>query len=78
MCVYVRVGYVYAGTYVQNAPQELFFLVSPNLLTAENPEDIKWELAPDGDHGILPPVCPCLLVIRFIRVDRSLPLLWSI
>lgn len=64
MCVYVRVGYVYAGTYVQNAPQELFFLVSPNLLTAENPEDIKWELAPDGDHGILPPVCPCLLVIH--------------
>lgn len=40
---------------MQNAPQELFFLVSPNLLTAASPEDITWELAPDGDHGILPP-----------------------
>ena len=40
---------------MQNAPQELFFLISPNLLTAESPEDITWELAPQGDHGILPP-----------------------
>ena len=40
---------------MQNAPQELFFLVSPNLLTARSPEEITWELAPEGDHGILPP-----------------------
>ena len=42
---------------VQNAPQELFFLASDNLLSdPADAAEIKWRLLPDGDHGLLPPV----------------------
>lgn len=43
------------GGYVQNAPQELWFLASDNLLTETNASKIRWTLLPEGDHGILPP-----------------------
>jgi hypothetical protein len=50
------VGFTKIGTYVQNAPEELWFLASDNLLAdPADPADIKWRLLPDGDHGLLPP-----------------------
>lgn len=63
------VGFTKIGTYVQNAPQELFFLTSPNLFSEPNASKISWGLVPKGEHGVLPPggnpqVC------GLIRTDR--------
>ena len=51
----VAFGFTKIGTYVQNAPQELWFLRSDNLLTEKNASKVTWKLLPEGDHGILPP-----------------------
>eukprot|EP01052_Picozoa_sp_SAG31_P019126 SAG31_NODE_1383_length_8578_cov_3.660573_11_plen_566_part_00 len=48
-------GFTKIGTYVQNAPQELWFLRSDNLLTERDAAKVEWTLLPEGDHGILPP-----------------------
>ena len=48
-------GFTKIGAYVQNAPQELWFMSSSNLLTERNASKITWNLYPDGDHGLLPP-----------------------
>ena len=41
------------GAYVQNPPEEIFVMKSENLLTAEDPHDIKWTMLPeDSDHGV--------------------------
>ena len=49
------VGFTKIGTYVQNAPQELFYLTSPNLFSEPNASKISWGLVPNGEHGVLPP-----------------------
>ena len=41
-------GFTKIGTYVQNAPQELWFMASDNLLTERNASKIRWKLFPDG------------------------------
>ena len=46
------VGFTKIGTYVQNAPQELFYLTSPNLLSEVNASKVTWGLVPSGDHGV--------------------------
>ena len=43
------------GTSIQNAPEEIWFLSSKNLLSEKDPAKIQWQLLPEGDHGILPP-----------------------
>eukprot|EP00041_Stephanoeca_diplocostata_P023605 m.582544 g.582544 ORF g.582544 m.582544 type:complete len:792 (-) comp22337_c1_seq16:1784-4159(-) len=48
-------GFTKIGHYVQNAPQELWFMASKNLLTETDASKVEWELLPTGDHGILPP-----------------------
>jgi len=56
----VRDGVVYfaftkIGRYVQNPPEEVFILSSPNLLTEPDASKVTWRLLPDGDHGIAAP-----------------------
>jgi hypothetical protein len=53
-------GFTKIGGFPQAPPQELFFLSSKNLLSESDPAKIKWQLAPDADHGLLPPFCPAL------------------
>ena len=49
-------GFTKIGGYVQNAPQELWFLASDNMLSdSDNASNVRWTLLPNGDHGILPP-----------------------
>ena len=36
-------------------PEEIFFLRSPNLLTAAEPAQVVWQQYPTGDHGVQPP-----------------------
>merc|ERR1719498_534803 len=43
------------GKYVQNPPEEVFFMHSPNLLSEQNVSKVIWELLPRGDHGIRAP-----------------------
>ena len=43
------------GRYVQNPPEEVFILSSPNLLSERNASKVEWRLLPDGDHGIAAP-----------------------
>ncbi|XP_065833613.1 uncharacterized protein [Oscarella lobularis] len=43
------------GIYPQNAPEEVWFMRSENIMTEEDPMKIKWDLLPEGDHGIPPP-----------------------
>eukprot|EP00040_Diaphanoeca_grandis_P019268 m.101663 g.101663 ORF g.101663 m.101663 type:complete len:791 (+) comp27342_c0_seq1:36-2408(+) len=55
----VRGGVVYfaftkIGKYLLGPPEELFVMSSSNLLTARDPDEITWELLPEGDHGIKP------------------------
>lgn len=57
----VRDGVVYfaftkIGRYVQNPPEEIFILSSPNLLTEPETSKVTWRLLPNGDHGIAAPV----------------------
>ena len=47
-------AYTKIGTYMQNPPEESFFVTSPNVLTEKDPLAIIWNLFPDGDHGIMP------------------------
>ena len=44
------------GGYVENPPEEVFIMRSPNLLEErENQSAIKWEMVPAGDRGLVPP-----------------------
>ena len=45
-------GFTKIGTYAVAAPEEIFFAVSHNLLSAEKPEDVAWEVWPQSDHGV--------------------------
>jgi hypothetical protein len=52
----VAFAFTKIGKYVQNPPEEIFFMHSPNLLSAANAEDITWELYPAAsDHGLKAP-----------------------
>ena len=48
----VMFGFTKIGTYAVAAPEEIFFAVSHNLLSAEKPEDVAWEVWPQSDHGV--------------------------
>lgn len=48
-------GFTKIGNPIQNAPQELWFMSSDNLLTEKNASKISWKLLPEGEHGVLPP-----------------------
>ncbi|XP_062503358.1 uncharacterized protein LOC134180262 isoform X2 [Corticium candelabrum] len=43
------------GVYPQDAPEEVWFLSSANIMTEQDPSKIEWTLLPNGDHGIPPP-----------------------
>eukprot|EP00947_MAST-08B_sp_MAST-8B-sp1_P002132 g2132.t1 len=51
------VAFTKIGSYIQNPPEEVFILSSPNLLTdgVANASAATWNLLPDGDVGLLPP-----------------------
>jgi hypothetical protein len=52
----VAFAFTKIGHYVQNPPEEIFFMHSPNLLQATNASDVKWELFPSAsDHGLKAP-----------------------
>jgi hypothetical protein len=59
--VKINAGIVYfaftkIGDYVQNPPEEIYVMSSSNLLTAMDPQKIKWAMLPEHqDHGI---TCP--------------------
>lgn len=48
-------GYTKIGKYVQSAPEESFFITSPNIMTETNASAVTWEIFPDGDHGVASP-----------------------
>ena len=37
-------GFTKIGTYLVNAPEEIFFLASKNLLSASDPEEVSWTM----------------------------------
>ena len=43
------------GHYLLAPPEELWVLASRNILTERNASKVRWELLPDGDHGVPPP-----------------------
>lgn len=43
----------YSGNMV--APEEVFFLSSPNLLSEPNASAVVWDTMPAGPHGLAPP-----------------------
>ena len=43
------------GTYMQSAPEESFFVLSPNLLSERNASAVAWRMLPEGDTGVQPP-----------------------
>jgi len=43
------------GTFDQAAPEESFFLSSPNLLTAADAAEVTWDLLPAGEQGVRAP-----------------------
>jgi len=45
-------AYSKIGTYVQGAPEETFFMSSPNILTERNASAVTWDVFPDGDDGV--------------------------
>ena len=47
------------GTFDQQAPEQSFFLSSPNLLLASNASDVTWEMYPDGEVGVTAPAGVC-------------------
>ena len=51
------VGFAFTkiGGYVENPPEEVFIMFSPNLLTEPDQDEVTWEMVPSGDHGIVPP-----------------------
>ena len=51
-------AYTKIGTYMQNPPEESWFVSSPNVFSERDPTAILWRLFPDGDHGIAPPGPP--------------------
>ena len=51
-------AYTKIGSYMQNPPEESWFVSSPNVLTEKDPANITWNLLPDGDQGIRPPGTP--------------------
>ena len=48
-------GYTKIGTYMQSAPEQTFFMSSPNLLTERNASAVTWDVFPDGDDGVAAP-----------------------
>ena len=52
----VGFGFTKIGTYIQSPPEEVFFMVSPNLLREPNVSAVEWDLYPHGDHGVRAPV----------------------
>jgi hypothetical protein len=48
-------AYTKIGTYMQSAPEESFFVSSPNILTERNASAVTWSLYPEGDIGVQPP-----------------------
>lgn len=44
------------GKYVQNPPEEVWVLHSPNLQTEADPAAVTWQLLPDGQHGVANPL----------------------
>ena len=43
------------GGYLVAAPEEIFVLQSPNLLSERDPNKVTWSVWPSGDHGVAPP-----------------------
>lgn len=41
--------------YVQNPPEEVFFMASKNLLVEPDAANVTWVLLPEGDHGLRAP-----------------------
>ena len=46
----VAFAFTKIGRYVQNPPEEIFFMASPNLLSAANASDVQWELLPKSQN----------------------------
>ena len=40
------------GHYAVAPPEEMYFLVSPNLLTEGDPTQVTWDMWPHGEHGV--------------------------
>jgi hypothetical protein len=51
-------AYTKIGTYMQNPPEQTFFVSSPNILSERNASAVVWNLFPEGDEGISPPGPP--------------------
>ena len=51
----VAFAFTKIGRYVQNPPEEVFFMSSTNLLTEPDAAAVTWTLLPTGDHGLRPP-----------------------
>ena len=47
----VMFAFTKIGTYAVAAPEEIFFAESPNLLSAESPEDVTWTIFPETDRA---------------------------
>jgi hypothetical protein len=48
-------AYTKIGKYVQSAPEQSFFITSPNVMTEANASAVTWEIFPDGDTGVAAP-----------------------
>jgi hypothetical protein len=52
----VAFAFTKIGRYVQNPPEEVFFMSSLNLMHASNASEVTWELLPrNADHGLKAP-----------------------
>ena len=45
----------FAAHYLLAPPEEMWVMVSHNILTERNASLVKWNLLPDGEHGLPPP-----------------------
>jgi hypothetical protein len=48
-------GYTKIGKYVQSAPEQSFFITSPNIMTETNASAVTWNIFPEGDDGVAGP-----------------------
>ena len=47
LCAFTKIG-----TYAVAPPEEIFIMVSPNLLSEQDPTKVVWSIWPSGDRGI--------------------------
>lgn len=71
-------GYTKIGKYVQSAPEESFFITSPNIMTETNASAVTWEIFPDGDHGVASPTAGLQWEETHVLPLESSPGLFSI